>query len=82
MQRFTSVALTLLIVFCFVLASQGRAWGYVDPGSGLLALQGFATAMAGVLYYMRRRLMALFGRKQQPVAKPVPLARERPGKAA
>ena len=84
MRRFTSVVLAFLCVFCFLLASQGRAWGYVDPGSGLLALQGFATAMAGVTYYMRRRIAAFFSRKPREPAVPVALDRtpDRPGKAA
>ena len=88
MKRFTLMVFAVLIAFCFVLASQGRAWGYVDPGSGLLALQGFATATAGVLYYMRRRIMAFFSRQDVhdvQAAKPPALKvaeRDRPGKVA
>ena len=83
MKRFTSIVLAVMTVFCFIMASQGRAWGYIDPGSGLLALQGFATAAAGVLYYMRRRIMAMFGRRRVEVPKLPPLkAQERRGKAA
>ena len=84
MRRFTLGLLAFFCVFCFLLASQGRAWGYVDPGSGLLALQGFATAMAGVMYYMRRRIRALFSRKQDKPVAPIALrpAPDRSGKAA
>ena len=85
MKRFASIVLAVITVFCFVLASEGRAWGYVDPGSGLLALQGFATAAAGVMYYMRRRIMAFFGRQRpSESAKPAGLksTQERTGKAA
>ncbi len=84
MRRFTLGLLVFLSVFFFLLASQGRAWGYVDPGSGLLALQGFATAMAGVTYYMRRRIRAFFSRKQDKPSSPVALrpAPDRSGKAA
>ena len=83
MRRFTSVLLAVLCVFCFLLASQGRAWGYIDPGSGLLALQGFATAMAGVTYYMRRRIRAFFSRKpEQPATPPTLRPADRSGKAA
>ena len=81
MRRFTLGALAVLTAFCLFWASTGRAWGYVDPGSGLLALQGFATAMAGVLYYMRRRLMALFGRQKPAARKPAARKRDALGPA-
>ncbi len=84
MKRVISCLLAVSCIFFFLVASQGRAWGYVDPGSGLLALQGFATALAGVTYYMRRRIMALFGRRKKESAKAPALgpAQDRSGKAA
>ncbi len=36
---------------------------YVDPGSGLMILQTFLAAVAGLLYRFRR---ALFGSKNKP----------------
>ena len=51
---------------------------YVDPGSGLLALQSFASAIAAVGFFLRRRIMGLFTRKKAPagVASPVTVRKE------
>lgn len=51
---------------------------YVDPGSGLLALQSFASVMAAVGFFLRRRIMGLFTRKKTPagVASPVTVRKE------
>lgn len=67
MKRFFSLSLAVLCCLCLVVATERRAYAYVDPGSGLLALQSFAAALAAAAYYMRRRIGALFGRgKQSP----------------
>ena len=76
MKRLSSLLLGIAMVICFIVASERTAWGYVDPGSGLLALQGFASVLGTAAFYFRRRLRALFGRKSAndvPVytAKPV-----------
>ena len=75
MKRFLSISLALVLVICCLAATERQAWGYVDPGSGLLALQGFASVVAAVGFYMRRRILALFGRKpegKQMVPQPAP----------
>ena len=41
MKRFVSILLTTFCGICLIVATDRRAWGYVDPGSGLLALQTF-----------------------------------------
>ena len=53
----------MLLFVSLLIASERRAWGYVDPGSGLLALQGAASFVATVAYYFRRRIRAFFSRK-------------------
>jgi hypothetical protein len=46
-----------------------RAYGYVDPGSGLLAFQIIGTAFAGMTFLIRKRLrllgIKLFGSKRK-----------------
>ena len=64
---------SILTGICLVVASERRAWGYVDPGSGLIALQGIASVAAAYAYYIRRRIRTFFSRKneQPPVVLPV-----------
>ncbi len=82
MKRFVSLSLALAFILCLTIASERQALAYVDPGSGLLALQGFASVAAGFLYYMRRRILALFGRKKEAVQPALQSARPQPTKAA
>lgn len=65
MKRFTSISLGMLIAFCLLVGTDRRAWGYVDPGSGLIALQTAASVVAAYLYYIRRRILSLFRRKDK-----------------
>jgi len=67
MKRFISLSLTIFTCFCLLLATERRALAYVDPGSGLLALQSLAAAGTAFGYFMRRRIMALFGKKTTPL---------------
>jgi hypothetical protein len=62
MQRILSFSLVALIVFCLLVGTEQRAWGYVDPGSGLLTLQALSSAIAASAYFLRRRLRSLFSR--------------------
>jgi hypothetical protein len=66
MKRLISFSLGLFIALCMMLGSERRAWGYVDPGSGLIALQGIASVAAAYAYYIRRRIRAYFSRKKDP----------------
>lgn len=58
------VAVTLAMLFCLSLSLERRAYAYVDPGSGLLILQGAGTLLTGVLFTLRRRIKALFTRSK------------------
>jgi hypothetical protein len=58
--KFSYVLVTLAMLFCLSLSLERRAYGYVDPGSGLLILQGIGTVLTGVLFTMRSRIKALF----------------------
>jgi hypothetical protein len=62
MKRLVSVSLAIFICVCLLGASERQAYGYVDPGSGLLALQSVASVAAACGYFFRRRLRILFGR--------------------
>jgi hypothetical protein len=48
-----------------MVATERRAWGYVDPGNGLLALQAIASVLAGCAYGLRRRIRKLFKHKSE-----------------
>jgi hypothetical protein len=74
MKRLISFSLSVFIFFCMVLASERRAWGYVDPGSGLIALQGIASVAAAYAYYVRRRIRAFFSRKKDEPIVTLPVA--------
>ena len=57
-------SLTLAMFFTVALSFEQRAHAYVDPGSGLLILQGVGTVLTGVLFTLRRRIRALFTRSK------------------
>ncbi|NYF78341.1 hypothetical protein [Granulicella arctica] len=79
MKRLLSFSLAFFTCFCLLIATERQALAYVDPGSGLLALQSAASVMVAVGYFMRRRIRALFGGRQAPTVVPVPLAAEKSG---
>jgi hypothetical protein len=74
MKRFISFALAVFIAFCMVVGTERRAWGYVDPGSGLIALQTLASVAAAYAYVIRRRIRAFFQRKKEEPAGVLPIA--------
>jgi hypothetical protein len=74
MKRVVSFSLGILITLCMMVGSERRAWGYVDPGSGLIALQGIASVAAAYAYYVRRRIRAFFSRKKKVSTVVLPVA--------
>jgi hypothetical protein len=74
MKRLVPVSLTIAIAICMIVGSERRAWGYVDPGSGLIAIQGIASVAAAYLYMIRRRIIAFFSRKKESAAAILPVA--------
>lgn len=67
MKRIISSSLSVLIALCMIVASERRAWGYVDPGTGFIALQTIASVVAAYAYMIRRRIRTFFSRKKDPV---------------
>ncbi len=66
MKRFLSFSLAVVITLCMIVGTERRAWGYVDPGSGLIALQTIASVVAAYAYVVRRRIRSFFVRKKEP----------------
>jgi len=65
LKRLVLFSFSVFIGVCLILASERRAWGYVDPGSGLLALQTIGSLLAGLGYFLRRRIRKLFPRRHE-----------------
>jgi hypothetical protein len=65
-------AFTLMLLVALSFAFERQAYAYVDPGSGLLILQGMSATVSAALFYFRRRIRNLFVRqpKGQAVTQP------------
>ena len=77
MKHLLSFALGCVVCVCVLIATEQRAMAmYVDPGSGLLALQSAASVMAAAAFFLRRKIRAVFGvrRKEEEY---VPLGRRK-----
>lgn len=44
----------LVVCLALMIAVEGRAYAYTDPGSGTMLLQMLAALLVGVLFYIRR----------------------------
>ena len=74
MKRVVSSSLAVFITLCMIVGSERRAWGYVDPGSGLIALQTIASVAAAYAYVVRRKIRAFFSRKKEDPSGVLPVA--------
>jgi hypothetical protein len=54
-------SLLIIQILALLCAFARPAYAYVDPGSGLFALQTFSTTIAGIVFLIRRNLRRLFG---------------------
>lgn len=66
MIRFSYFLLTVFCVASLLLAFEGTAHAYADPGSGLLAIQIIGSTLAGVGFYFRQKFGRFFMRR--PIA--------------
>jgi hypothetical protein len=57
---FSRFVLTVFCLGCLLLAFQGTAQAYADPGSGLLALQIIGSTLAGIGFYFRQKIGKFF----------------------
>jgi uncharacterized protein (DUF58 family) len=79
MKRMISLSLSLLTCIGLALATERRAMAYIDPSQGLLFMQSLGAALAAAAYFLRSRILALFGRKKSAAgAAPVPVTSVRP----
>jgi hypothetical protein len=74
MKRVVSASLTLFVCFCLLLATERQARAYVDPGTGLLALQSIASAFAAAGFFLRKRILGLFTKKKPSSGIVLPVA--------
>ena len=73
MKRLASIFVSAVLLLSLVVASERRAWGYVDPGSGLIALQTIASIISAWAYMVRRRIRAFFTRKREEPSAVLPI---------
>jgi hypothetical protein len=64
MKRLMYVSMTVVSVFGLMLATERRAMAYVDPGSGLLAIQSIGSMLAAAGFFLRRHIMGIFTKKK------------------
>lgn len=62
-RRIALVALATVELFVLLVAFTRPAYGYVDPGSGLLAVQVGGSMLAGALFILRAKIRRLFRMK-------------------
>jgi hypothetical protein len=74
MKRLVSFSLSMFVCVCLLLATERPARAYVDPGSGLLALQSAASVVAATAYFLRRRILGLFTKKKPLAGAVLPVA--------
>jgi len=60
-RRSTLILLASVELLVLLAAFSKPAWGYVDPGSGLLAVQVGGSMLAGGLFILRTKIRKLLG---------------------
>jgi hypothetical protein len=74
MKRIITFSLSVISCIGLLLATERRAMAYIDPSQGLLFVQSLGAAVAASAYFLRNRILALFGKKKV-AAVPVTAAR-------
>jgi hypothetical protein len=70
MRKLLQLTPLFLMIAGSFLFFERRAYAYADPGTGLLAIQAFGSALIATGWYLRRKIYALLHRPG--TAKPVP----------
>lgn len=79
MRKLLLIFPAFLICLGILLAAEKPAYGYIDPGSGLLAIQALGSMLVAAGWYLRRKIYRLFHRGKaadtpaEPAEKGVPL---------
>ncbi len=76
MKQFAAISLSVFSFFCLFLALEPRAFGYVDPGSGFVAIQTLASVAAACGFFFRSKIARIFG-KDKPEQEPIPVTAEK-----
>lgn len=63
MGKLFSFLSLLLVLMGTILLCERPAYGYTDPGTGLLAIQAVGSAMVAAGWYLRRKISSLFHRE-------------------
>lgn len=63
-MRLLRIIPLILILVGATLLFERAAYGYTDPGTGLLAVQAAGSALIATGWYLRRKLYNLFHREQ------------------
>lgn len=72
MRKLLPVLPALLIFLGILLVAEQPAYGYTDPGTGLLAIQALGSVFVAAGWYLRRKIYALFHRSKAADAQPEP----------
>ena len=59
------LALSAALFLALAGALEQRSYAYVDPGSSLLIFQTLSAIVTGAIFYLRRRIKALFTRQSR-----------------
>lgn len=70
MRRLLLILPVCLVCLGMLLLAERPAYGYTDPGTGLLAIQAMGSAMVAAGWYLRRKIYALFHRGNASKAEP------------
>ncbi len=62
-MRLLRVISLALVVLGALLLFESPAYGYADPGAGLLAVQAAGSALVATGWFLRRKIYALFRSK-------------------
>lgn len=70
MRRLLCYFPLFLVGVGLLLLAERPAYGYTDPGTGLLAIQAMGSAMVAAGWYLRRKIYTLFHRNKHEEQEP------------
>jgi hypothetical protein len=82
MRLFLRIFPVVLILIGASLMFERPAYGYADPGTGLLAIQAVGSALVAGGWYLRRKIYSLFHREKPGESQPETLPLSKDGEGA